>query len=53
MFLDQLSILIAIGFSGASLGLTLFMMWIIGRSAMHLLNWSVGIAFIVTGVAFF
>jgi diguanylate cyclase (GGDEF)-like protein len=53
MFLDQLSVLIAIGFSGASLGLTLFMMWVVGRSETHLLNWSLGLAFIVLGVAFF
>ena len=32
MLLDQLSVLVAIGFSGASLGLTFFMMWAIGRS---------------------
>lgn len=53
MHLDQLSILIAIGFSGASLGLTLFMMWIVGRCETHLLNWSLGLAFVVLGVAFF
>jgi diguanylate cyclase (GGDEF)-like protein len=53
MFLDQLSVLIAIGFSGASLGLTLFMMWVVGRSEIHLLSWSLGLAFIVMGVAFF
>jgi diguanylate cyclase (GGDEF)-like protein len=53
MFLDQYSIIVAIGFSGASLGLTLFMMWIIGKSETHLLNSSVGLAFIVAGVVFF
>ncbi|WP_458760967.1 GGDEF domain-containing protein [Afipia sp. TerB] len=53
MFLDQFSILIAIGFSGASLGLALFMMWIVGRSESHLLSWSIGLAAIVVGVAFF
>ena len=53
MFLDQFSILIAIGFSGASLGLALFMMWIVGRSESHLLSWSIGLASIVVGVAFF
>jgi diguanylate cyclase (GGDEF)-like protein len=53
MLLDQLSILIAIGFSGASLGLTLFMMWIVGRGETHLLSWSIGLAFILVGVAFF
>jgi diguanylate cyclase (GGDEF)-like protein len=53
MLLDQLSILVAIGFSGASLGITLFMMWAVGRSETHLLNWSIGLALIVAGVAFF
>ncbi len=53
MLLDQYSVLVAIGFSGASLGLTLFMMWIVGKSETHLLNWSVGMAFIVAGVGFF
>ncbi|WP_424626974.1 hypothetical protein [Bradyrhizobium sp. SYSU BS000235] len=53
MLLDQFSILVAIGFSGASLGLTLFMMWVIGRSDTHLLNWSSGLALIVAGVVLF
>ena len=53
MLLDQFSVLIAIGFSGASLGLALFMMWFVGRSESHLLSWSIGLAFIVLGVAFF
>ncbi|MGB5903995.1 MAG: GGDEF domain-containing protein [Xanthobacteraceae bacterium] len=53
MLLDQLSILIAIGFSSASLGLTLFMMWIVGRGEGHLLSWSLALAFILLGVAFF
>jgi len=53
MLLDQLSILIAIGFSSASLGLTLFMMWIVGRGEAHLLSWSLALAFILLGVAFF
>jgi len=53
MLLDQLSVLIAIGFSGASLGLTLFMMWIVWRGETHLLNWSLALAFILVGVAFF
>lgn len=53
MFLDQFSILIAVGFSGASLGLTLFMLWVVGRAETHLLSWSLGLAFIVGGVVFF
>ncbi|MCA1453743.1 GGDEF domain-containing protein [Bradyrhizobium sp. BRP22] len=53
MLLDQFSILVAIGFSGASLGLTLCMMWAVGKSETHLLSWSIGLAFIVGGVAFF
>ncbi|MFT6672882.1 MAG: hypothetical protein ACJAVZ_004372, partial [Afipia broomeae] len=43
MFLDQLSVLVAIGFSGASLGITFLMMWAIGRSETHLLIWSIGL----------
>lgn len=53
MFLDQFSILIAVGFSGASLGMTLFMLWVVGRAETHLLSWSLGLAFIVGGVVFF
>lgn len=53
MLLDQLSILVAIGFSGASLGVTLFVMWTVGRSETHLLNWSAGLALLVAGVVFF
>ena len=53
MLLDQFSIFVAIGFSGASLGLAFLMMWTVGRSESHLLNWSFGLAFIVMGVAFF
>jgi diguanylate cyclase (GGDEF)-like protein len=53
MLLDQLSILVAIGFSGASLGITLFVMWTVGRSETHLLNWSAGLALLVAGVVFF
>lgn len=53
MFLDQLSILVAIGFSGASLSLTFFMMWAIARSETHLLIWSIGLALIVAGVIVF
>lgn len=40
-------------FSGASLGLTLFMMWTVARSQAHLLIWSAGLVFIVVGVVFF
>ncbi len=53
MLLDQLSILVAIGFSGASLGITLFVMWTVGRSETHLLSWSAGLALLVAGVVFF
>lgn len=53
MLLDQLSILVAIGFSGASLGITLFVMWAVGRSETHLLIWSIGLALIVAGVIVF
>lgn len=53
MFLDQLSVLVAIGFSCASLGVTLFVMWAVGRSETHLLIWSIALALIVIGVVFF
>jgi len=53
MFLDQLSVLVAIGFSSASLGLTFFMMWAIARSETHLLIWAAGLGLIVTGVIIF
>ncbi|MGL4557281.1 MAG: diguanylate cyclase [Afipia sp.] len=53
MFLDQLSILVAIGFSSASLGITFLIMWAIGRSEVHLLIWSIGLALIVAGVVIF
>ena len=53
MFLDQLSVLVAICFSGASLGITFLMMWAIGRSEIHLLIWSIGLALIVAGVVVF
>ncbi|MGL5166329.1 MAG: diguanylate cyclase [Afipia sp.] len=53
MLLDQLSVLVAIGFSSASLGITLFVMWAVGRSEPHLLIWSIGLALIVGGVVFF
>ena len=53
MLLDQFSVLVAIGFSSASLGLTFFMMWAIGRSETHLLVWSVALALIVIGVICF
>jgi diguanylate cyclase (GGDEF)-like protein len=53
MLLDQLSVLVAIGFSGASLGITFLMMWAIGRSETHLLIWSTGLALIVLGVVVF
>jgi diguanylate cyclase (GGDEF)-like protein len=53
MVLDQFSVFVAIGFSGASLGLAFFMMWMVGRSESHLLNWASGLVFIVMGVGFF
>jgi diguanylate cyclase (GGDEF)-like protein len=53
MLLDQLSVLVAIGFSGASLGITLFVMWAVGRSETHLLIWSIGLALLVAGVVLF
>ncbi|WP_024577034.1 MULTISPECIES: GGDEF domain-containing protein [unclassified Afipia] len=53
MILDQLSVLVAIGFSSASLGMTFLMMWAIGRSETHLLIWATGLALIVAGVIVF
>lgn len=53
MFLDQLSVLVAIGFSGTSLGLTFLLMWAIGRSETHLLLWAVALGTLVVGVIVF
>jgi diguanylate cyclase (GGDEF)-like protein len=53
IMLDQFSILVAIGFSGAALALTFFMMWVIKTADYHLLNWSIGLGLIVAGVVFF
>ncbi len=53
MIFDQFSVLVAIGFSSASLGITLFMMWAVWRSETHLFCWSMGLATIVAGVVLF
>lgn len=53
MPLDQFSLFVAIGFSGASLGFTLFLMWSVGRSENHLLIWSAALGSLVAGVVAF
>ena len=53
MFLDQFSLLIAIGFSGAALCVTLIGAWTGARGDTFLLSWCVGLAAIVAGVMLF
>ncbi|MDF2799346.1 MAG: hypothetical protein K0R85_2090 [Devosia sp.] len=50
MFLDQVSLLTAIGFSGAALTLTVFVSWFSARSETYLLSWGIGLALVVLGV---
>lgn len=53
MGFDQVSLLAAIGFSGAALCVTLLGAWMGARADRFLLNWSGGLAAIVTGVILF
>lgn len=50
MFLDQTSLLTAIGFSAAALMVTLFLNWLSSRADNYLLSWSGSMAFVVPGV---
>lgn len=53
MLLDQTSLMLAIGFSGAALGVTLFIAWLSARSELFLFRLVFGILFLVLGVAVF
>ncbi|GHD18800.1 diguanylate cyclase [Tianweitania populi] len=53
MLLDQYSLLVAIGFSGAALSVTLLLSWITARSDRFLLTWSAAMALLVVGVILF
>lgn len=50
MLLDYSSLLLAIGFSGACLSLTLLGSWLSARTEGFILTWAVGGAFIVIGI---
>ncbi len=47
MSLDYTSLLLAVGFSAACLGLTLFGMWLTARSERFLLTWAVSLLLVV------
>lgn len=53
MGFDQVSLLAAIGFSGAALCVTLLGAWMGARTDLFLVNWSGGLAAIVAGVILF
>jgi diguanylate cyclase (GGDEF)-like protein len=53
MVLDQTSLLMALGFAGLALSLTLFIAWLSSRSDGFLLTWSSGMAVLVVGVVAF
>lgn len=50
MSLDYTSLLLAVGFSAACLGLTLFGMWLTARSEKFLLTWAVSLFFVVSDI---
>lgn len=53
MLFDQFSLLTAIGFSGAALGLAFLTSWLAGRSEKFLAVWAIALGFIVSGVALY
>jgi len=53
MLLDQTSLMLAIGFSGAALGVTLFIAWLSARSEQFLFRLAIGVVALVCGVAIF
>ncbi|GLQ54149.1 GGDEF domain-containing protein [Devosia nitrariae] len=53
MLLDQASLMLAIGFSGAALGVTLFIAWLSARNELFLFRLVVGVLFLVLGAAVF
>jgi diguanylate cyclase (GGDEF)-like protein len=48
--LDQITLLISIGFSACALMLTLLLTWLGTRTSRYLLSWAIGLAHIVAGV---
>jgi diguanylate cyclase (GGDEF)-like protein len=50
MSLDYTSLLLAVGFSAACLGLTLFGMWLTARSEKFLLVWAISLLFVVADI---
>lgn len=53
MWLDQLSLLTAIGFSAAALTMTLFIGWLGSNNDKYLLSWALGAAQLTLGVYLF
>lgn len=53
MLLDQTSLMLAIGFSGAALGVTLFIAWLSARNELFLFRLVVGVLFLVLGAVVF
>lgn len=53
MLLDYTSLLLAVGFSGAALSITLLVTWWSSRAETFLLTWAIGITLIVAGVPLF
>ncbi len=51
--LDYFSLLAAIGFSGAALGVTLFLTWINSRSEQFMLIWAIAMGLFVIGISCF
>lgn len=53
MTLDYNSLLIALGFSGACLAVTLVMSWAVARTELFLLTWAAGVSLIVVYVVLY
>lgn len=53
MFLDQISLFVAIGVSCTALALTLLATWIAARTETYLLTWSAGLALTVFALLFY
>jgi diguanylate cyclase (GGDEF)-like protein len=53
MLFDQTSLLLAIGFAGGAVGITLLIAWFSSRSDKYLFHLALGVGFIVAGVVAF
>src|SRR6187549_3503861 len=53
MTLDYNSLLLALGFSGACLAVTLVMSWAVARTELFLLTWAIGVFLIVVYVVLY